>query len=294
VSDDALALAFRAGLPFVGLRDHEPDPEVDRVVPAEAAAAAGVVALAASDDHVRFAVAHPDVNLGSLSPYLGNRRVELAIAPSAELEAIVGAAPKPAAEPPPAGQETLLPVTEDEPLAAAEPLVVAEPVAEADPITEEEPLAAAEPGTEAQPLAAAEPLDPGEPPAGAEPIAEEEPPAAAEAPDEQPPRPTAAELLAAVTTPGAEELLGATPAEQPADAEREPAPAEVAAVEAQPEAEAPPVERYKAHPEPPDPGEDPSWLAPPSRLKRVLRVLLVLMLLIVIAGGALLAYLLTR
>ena len=54
------------------------------------------------------------------------------------------------------------------------------------------------------------------------------------------------------------------------------------------------MERYKAHPEPPDPGEDPSWLAPPSRLKRVLRVLLVLMLLIVIAGGALLAYLLTR
>jgi len=32
-------------------------------------------------------------------------------------------------------------------------------------------------------------------------------------------------------------------------------------------------------PEPPDPGEDPSWLAPPSRFKRVLRVLLVLMLL---------------
>ena len=60
------------------------------------------------------------------------------------------------------------------------------------------------------------------------------------------------------------------------------------------DAEAPPVERYKAQPEPPDPGEDPSWLAPPSRLKRVLRVLLVLLLLIVIAGGALLAYLLTR
>jgi hypothetical protein len=330
VSDDALALAFRAGLPFVGLRDHEPDPEVDRVVPPEAAAAAGVVALAASDDHVRFAVAHPDVNLGSLAPYLGNRRVELAIAPSAELEAIVGAAPRPPAEPPPAGQETLVPVTEDEPAAASEPLAAAEPAAGAEPMTEDEPLAApepldsgepvaaaepgteevpsaaAEPGTEVQPLAAAEPLDPGEPPAAAEPIAEQEPPAVAEAPAaepqplaaaeasaEQPPRPTAAELLAAATTPGAEELLGATPA-QPDEAEHEPAQDEGAAVEGQPEAEAPPVERYKAHPEPPDPGEDPSWLAPPSRLKRVLRVLVVLMLLIVIAGGALLAYLLTR
>jgi hypothetical protein len=342
VSDDALALAFRAGLPFVGLRDHEPDPEVDRVVPPEAAAAAGVVALAASDDHVRFAVAHPDVNLGSLAPYLGNRRVELAIAPSAELEAIVGAAPRPPAEPPPAGQETLVPVTEDEPAAASEPLAAAEPAAGAEPMTEDEPVAApeplaaaepaagaepitedeplaapepldsgepvaaAEPGTEAQPVAAAEPLDPGEPPAAAEPIAEEEPPAVAEAPAaepqplaaaeasaEQPPRPTAAELLAAATTPGAEELLGATPA-QPDEAEHGPAQDEGAAVEGQPEAEAPPVERYKAHPEPPDPGEDPSWLAPPSRLKRVLRVLMVAMLLIVIAGGALLAYLLTR
>ena len=112
-----------------------------------------------------------------------------------------------------------------------------------------------------------------------------------------------------MSTPGAEELLGATPAAQPdeeaagperaaepepAAAEQEPVPAEVAAVAAQPEAEAPPVERYKAHPEPADPGEDPSWLAPPSRLKRALRVLLVIMLLIVIAGGALLAYLLTR
>jgi hypothetical protein len=339
VTDDALALAFRSGLPFVGLRDHQRDPDVDRIVPPEAAAAAGVVALTASADHVRFAVAHPSVNLSSLAPYLGNRRVELAIAPRAELEAIVGAAPAPASagESPPVGQETLLPVSDDEALAAAEPFAAAEPAAAADPVTADEPLAAAtpldlreppaaaEPGTEGEPLAAAEPpagaepvqeaeplapaepLDPGEPPAAAEPVLEEEPPA--EAPAAPPARPTAAELLAAVTTPGAEELLGATPAAQPDEeaagpapaaepepgaSELEPAPVEVAAAGAQPETEAPPVERYKAQPEPPDPGEDPSWLAPPSRLKGVMRVLLVIMLLIVIAGGALLAYLLTR
>ena len=296
MTDDALALAFRSGLPFVGLRDHEPDPDVDRIVPPEAAAAAGVVALTASADHVRFAVAHPSVNLSSLAPYLGNRRVELAIAPRGELEAIVGAAPAPPAEPPPVGQETLLPVTDDEPLAdvepaAAEPGIEGEPLAAAEPpaAAEEpapaelldpgvppaaaEPIQEAEPVQEAEPLAPAGPLDPGEPPAEAEPVLEEEPPARAEEPAA---RPTAAELLAAVATPGAEELLGATPAE------------------AQPETEAPPVERYKAQPEPPDPGEDPSWLAPPTRLKRVMRVLLVILLLIVIAGGALLAYLLTR
>jgi hypothetical protein len=38
--DEAIELAFRAGLPFVGLRDHEHDPELDRVVPPAAARAA--------------------------------------------------------------------------------------------------------------------------------------------------------------------------------------------------------------------------------------------------------------
>ena len=97
-----------------------------------------------------------------------------------------------------------------------------------------------------------------------------------------------------MAAPGAEELLGATPAEAAAVPEDEPAPVEVAAAQAEADADAPPVERYKSQPEPADPGEDPSWLAPPSRTKRALRVLLVLMLLVVIAGGALLAYLLTR
>ena len=79
-----------------------------------------------------------------------------------------------------------------------------------------------------------------------------------------------------MATPGAEELLGATPAEAAA---RDGGPARRA---------------LQGAAGAPDPGEDPSWLAPPSRLKRVMRVLLVLLLLIVIAGGALLAYLLTR
>jgi hypothetical protein len=307
VSDDALALAFRSGLPFVGLRDHEPDPEVDRIVPREAAAAAGVVALTASDDHVRFAVPHPGVNLSSLAPYLGNRRVELAIAPRAELEAIVGAAPRAPAEPPPAGQETLLPVEGPpapvepaEPSAAtrvgaAQPGTEGEPPAVAEPVPAVEPLSAApaggaaQPGTEGEPPAVAEPATVAEPTAPAEPAAE---PAGEEAP------PTADELAAAAAAPGAEELLGATPAAEeavePAAAEPGPAPVQAAAAQAQPEPEAPPVERFKAHPEPAEPGEEPSWLAPPSRLQRVLRVLVIILMLLVVAGGALLAYLLTR
>ena len=110
MNDDALALAFRAGLPFVGLRDHEHDPALDAVVPPDAAAAVGVVPLAASDEHVRLAVAHPAVDLSALAPYIGDRRVELAIAPRVELEAIVGP-PRPV-EQPAGGQE---PVAEQEP-----------------------------------------------------------------------------------------------------------------------------------------------------------------------------------
>ena len=74
--------------PRIGLvKPHEPDPEVDRIVPPEAAAAAGVKALTASDEHLRYAPADPEGNLSSLAPYLGNRRVAVAIQPArAELE----------------------------------------------------------------------------------------------------------------------------------------------------------------------------------------------------------------
>ena len=189
MNDDALALAFRTGLPFVGLRDHEHDPAIDDVVPPAAAAAAGVVALATTDDHVRLAVAHPSVDLSALEPYVGDRRVEVAIASRAELEEIVG-------PPPP---------------------VVEEPVAADEQLIEEGP----------------------EPEVGPEPEAE----------------------------------VMAEPA-----------------VVAEPEPE--PVAVYEPDPVPAD--EEPSWLEPPTRWRRTLRVLLPLTMLLIVAAGAVLAYLLTR
>jgi Type II secretion system (T2SS), protein E, N-terminal domain len=98
VTDDALALAFRAGLPFVGLRDHEPDPELDRLIPPDAAHAARVVPLAAGEDHLRLAVADPEADITALAPYIRDLRVELAVADRDEVEAILGP-PKPAATP---------------------------------------------------------------------------------------------------------------------------------------------------------------------------------------------------
>jgi hypothetical protein len=194
VSDEAIALAFRSGLPYVGLRDHEHDPELDHVVPPDAARFARVIPLTAADDHVRLAVADPETDLAALTPYLEGRRVELAIAPVDELEEILGPPPEevevPAAEADVVEAEAEALEAEPPEAAAAttdgieEEVLAAQP-GEAEP--EPEPPALAEP--EPEPLAAAEPEPEPEPPAPAEP----EPPVVehyafppAEAPGETP------------------------------------------------------------------------------------------------------------
>ena len=59
---------------------------------------------------------------------------------------------------------------------------------------------------------------------------------------------------------------------------------------AEPEAVA--VAVYEPDPVPAD--EEPSWLEPPARWRRTLRVLLYLTMILIVAAGAVLAYLLTR
>jgi hypothetical protein len=170
VSDDALDLAFRTGLPFVGLRDHEHDPELDTIVPPAAARSARAVPLAAAADHVRLAVADPDTDLTALTPYLAGRRVELAIAPREEVESVLGPADPSAAQSTP--DET---APRDEAPREAGPEHPLDAAAESEPPAPPEP-----PALDAEveaPDAAAEP----EPPAAApEPPA---PDAEAEAPD---------------------------------------------------------------------------------------------------------------
>jgi type II secretion system (T2SS) protein E len=258
VSDDALDLAFRAGLPFVGLRDHEHDPELDTVVPPDAARSARAVPLAAAGDHVRLAVADPDTDLTALTPYLAGRRVELAIAPGEEVDAVLGPAdlaPAPPArsildQAAPRDEELMKAGAEQPRHEAAEPQLPAPP---------EPPLA-----PEPDPLAA----DPAVPP-----LAEAEHPAAA---TEREPEPLAAE---SEREPRELEPLAAEPEPPPPAAEPE---APEAADEPQPPAQ--------------PAGEPPSWLEPPrkrSRLRVAGLVLLILLLLAVI-GGAIAAYFLTR
>jgi hypothetical protein len=292
VSDEAIALAFRSGLSYVGLRDHEHDPELDHLVPPDAARTARVLPLTAADDHVRLAVADPEPDLAVLTPYLEGRRVELAIAPREELEEILGPPPpepplfEPPVEPAAAPAEGI----EEEALAA-------EPDAASTDSIEHEPLAAeAEPAeprpaepeaaapAEAEPLDA-EPLD-AQPHAAAEAEAE---PVAAVPTDAEPldPQPhAAAEAEPAEPAPPATDSIG----EEAAPAEAEPDPA------AEPrEPAAPVVEHYAFAPDEPA-GEAPSWLAPPPK-RRWLRAIgrfLLYVLVLALVCGAVAAYLLTR
>lgn len=253
MSDDALALAFRTGHSYVGLRDHEPDAELDRVIPPDAARAARVIPLAADADHLRLAVTDPEADLTALDRYLDGRRVDLAIAPADELDAILG--------PPPA-----------EPAAALQAQAsVRDVVLEAELISAHvEPLEAdAELAAFADATFAAEPPQVAAAPAEPEAERVEEPVAEPEA---------VAVEAEPLTEPQAAAVAVAEPAVEPS-------------VDAEPAAAEPP-EPVAAVAAPP--GETPSWLEPRRRGKQILTALYVLVMALIVAGGAVAAYLLTR
>jgi hypothetical protein len=154
VTDDALALAFRAGLPFVGLRDHEPDPELDRLIPPDAARAARGVPLAAGEDHLRLAVADPEADITALAPYIRDLRVELAVADRDEVEAILGP-PTPAATPTPCDDKASEPEVSDYEREMTGPGPAAPEIAEPEVAESEREMT--EPGPAAPEVTQAEP-----------------------------------------------------------------------------------------------------------------------------------------
>jgi MshEN domain len=182
LTEDALAIAFRTGLPFVGLRDHFHDPDLDRLIPPDAARAARAIPLTADDDRIRLAVADPDTDLSTLDKYLAGRQVDLALAPREEIDTILGPPPPPGEVPPEElahGSEAI--ATEEPEPAPAEP-EGPESLTEVEP--EPERLAAAEDAdpTEATPSESApEPV--GETAPQPEPLPVEPDPLAAEPED---------------------------------------------------------------------------------------------------------------
>jgi hypothetical protein len=271
LTDDALALAFRTGLPYVGLRDHAHDPDLDRLIPPDAASVARAIPLAADDEHVRLAVADPDADLSTLAPYLTEREVELALAPREEIDAILG-------PPPAAGHEWAAAATGERWAGAEEEGAVA---AGAERHAADRPEA----GAEAEGAAAAE----DEPGAADEPwTADEEAGVAGAPPGDELER---GSLGAAADTreepaPATEvepESLAAEPEAAPATASSEQEPVASDAATGGPEpAASPPASPDNVDEVAPD--EVPSWLEPPSRKRRVLVTALFIVVLLIAAA----------
>jgi hypothetical protein len=270
LTDEALALAFRTGMPYVGLRDHAHDPALDHLVPPDLARTARVIPLAADDDRIRLAVADPEPDLSALDPYLSGRQVHLALSPREELDKILGPPPVRVAEPEP-----------------VEPSVAAGPVGD-----EEEPAGEAEHvGAVAEPAVASDAAEPdaAEEVAGEAPLAEDLA-AARDADAAEPAAARDAEAAESAEAPLTEDLAAARDAKAAADAPpaaehpaaEEPAGA-VAAVAAAP----PPDD----HPE--LAGEVPSWLEPRRRRWWVVVALIIVFLVLIAAAAVVYAYVVT-
>jgi hypothetical protein len=257
VTDEALALAFRSGLPFVGLRDHAADPDLDRIVPPDAARTARALPLTAEDHHIRLAVADPDADLSALDPYLTGRQVALALAPREELDAILGPPPAVAEPEPPADEvPEQVAATDDE----HEPLT-AQDSATADRI-EPDPPTAAPSDHETEPLAAeaqpAAPRDAGEPEPAGEPDPE------------------------ALSVGGASDVadVAERAAPSPDEIGDEVGPVAEAAAPSAPVDDRPELA-----------GELPSWLEPPPRGRRVVLTVLIVIVVLAVAAAVVVAFL---
>jgi Type II secretion system (T2SS), protein E, N-terminal domain len=271
VTDEALALAFRSGLPFVGLRDHAPDPDLDRIVPPDAACTARALPLAAEADHIRLAVADPDADLSALDPFLTGRQVDLALAPREELDAILGPPPPVADLEQPAGEAPEQVPDEDEPELPATAGTEAEPGAA--PSDDEREHVGAPDGGEAEALAAA-PSDEDE----SEPAA---PPSAEDALERVGEPDRGALWVAGASDVGVarETDVAAVGGEVGAAGAGD---AATASVVAEPDA---PVDD---HPE--LAGELPSWLDPPRRGRRVLLTVLIVIVVLAVAAAVVIAF----
>lgn len=287
LTEDALATAFRTGLPFVGLRDHAHDPDLDRLIPPDAARTARAIPLTADDDRIRLAVADPDTDLSTLDKYLAGRHVDLALAPREEIDTILGPPPPPDVEAP----EDLEAIATEEPEPAAAEAEGPESLTEVEP--EPDRLAAAEDTEPTQATPSESALEPvGETELQPEPLAAEPDPFAA-----GPETDGVAEPPAPTDVAGTEREPGAQPDPLVADPEMEGAaePEPVAGEEAAAAEDAPSEPEPFAAQAAPEPvaavapaddldGEVPSWLEP--RRRRWWRVVLAVLLVLVVLAAA--------
>jgi hypothetical protein len=87
--DEAVRIAFEAGLPFTGLRDFRPDERLWRSVAPEWALRERAVPLVVVGGRLQLAVAHPRPDLSALEGAFAG--IDVVIAPSAEIDAALEA-----------------------------------------------------------------------------------------------------------------------------------------------------------------------------------------------------------
>lgn len=87
----ALTAALERGLPYVGLRDLDPDPNLLLYLPAAMAAAGDVVPLSREDNVLELACAHADTDLSPIRSRFPRLRLEISISPAEDVRTVLGA-----------------------------------------------------------------------------------------------------------------------------------------------------------------------------------------------------------
>jgi hypothetical protein len=87
----ALTVALERGLPYVGLRDLEPDPNLLLYLPAATAGAGDVVPLSREENVLELACAHPEPDLSPIRSRFPRLRLEVCISTAEEVRTVLGA-----------------------------------------------------------------------------------------------------------------------------------------------------------------------------------------------------------
>lgn len=87
---DALSLAIQSSLPYVGLRDVSPDPNLMLYLPAAVARSAEMVPLSLNENRLQLACACPDGDTTAIRTRFPRLELDLCISPADEIRDLVG------------------------------------------------------------------------------------------------------------------------------------------------------------------------------------------------------------
>jgi hypothetical protein len=87
----ALTVAVERGLPYVGLRDLDPDPNLLLYLPSAMTRAGDVVPLSREENVLELACANADTDLSPIRSRFPRLRLEVSISPADDVRTVLGA-----------------------------------------------------------------------------------------------------------------------------------------------------------------------------------------------------------